>query len=160
MRPGVQRWLPIVLVLCAFNVGAATELAAQGARPATSSEPSLYARLGAYDGIAGFVDLAFPRVAAHPKLHRLFQGHSHDSQLRQRQLIVDMLCSATGGPCIYTGREMKGVHTGLGITADDWQAFIAIIGAALEERRVAPRERSELLRIFETRFRPDVVEGR
>ncbi len=56
------------------------------------TDHTLYARVGGYDFIARFVDSAFPRVAAQPQLHRLFQGHSIDSQLRQRQLIVDALC--------------------------------------------------------------------
>jgi len=37
---------------------------------------SLYRRLGGYDAIAGFVDAAFPRVAAHPELAHLFRGHA------------------------------------------------------------------------------------
>lgn len=124
------------------------------------SAPSLYARLGGYDFIARFVDTAFPRVAGHPGLRRLFQGHSQDSQLRQRQLIIDALCTATGGPCVYTGRAMKAVHTGLGITAADWTTFAGILDDALDELKVQPPERKEFLGLLERRFRPEVVEGR
>ncbi len=119
--------------------------------------PTLYARLGGYDFIAKLVDTAFPRVAAHPQLRRLFQGHAQDSQLRQRQLIVDALCQGTGGPCAYTGRAMKTVHTGLGITAADWTAFVAVLGGTLDELKVRPAESKEFLDLLERRFRPDVV---
>ena len=119
---------------------------------------SLYQRLGGYDAIAGFVDAAFPRVAAHPELAHLFRGHAQDSQLRQRQLIVDLLCQATGGPCVYIGRPMEPVHTGLGITSAQWQTFIGIISSAATERGFGEAEKREFLEVFAMRFRPDVVE--
>lgn len=129
-------------------------------RERTAPASNLYARLGGYDFIAKFVDTAFPRVAGHTQLSRLFQGHSKDSQLRQRQLIVDALCQATGGPCAYTGRAMKPVHAGLGITDADWAVFVGILKAALEELKVAPSEREDFLDLLVLRFRPDVVETR
>jgi hemoglobin len=149
------------------RLAAALALAGTVAMPGSGAEkaaapppPSLYTRLGGYDFIAKFVDTAFPRVAGHPQLRRLFQGHSQDSQIRQRQLIIDALCQATGGPCAYTGRAMKPVHTGLGITPADWTAFTTILSGALEELRAQPPERRELLDLLERRFRPDVVETR
>ena len=114
--------------------------------------------MGRYDRIATFVDTAFPRVASHPQLRRLFQGHARDSQVRQRQLIVDALCQATGGPCAYTGRPMKPVHTGLGITTGDWTVFVVILGRALDELKFGAAEKKEFLAMLDERFRPDVVE--
>ncbi len=120
---------------------------------------TLYARVGGYDFIARFVDTAFPRVAAQPQLRRLFQGHSIDSQLRQRQLIVDALCKETGGPCIYIGRPMRPLHEGLHVTESDWTEFMKIISATLVELKVAERERKDWLALFDGTFRPTIVEG-
>jgi hemoglobin len=114
--------------------------------------------LGGYDAIAGFVDTAFPRVATHPQLTHLFRGHSQSSQMRQRQLIVDALCAATGGPCLYTGRDMKPVHVGLGITAAHWETFMGILSAAATERKFGAAEKTEFLTLLNTRFKPSVVE--
>jgi hemoglobin len=119
---------------------------------------SLYERMGRYDRIAKFVDTAFPRVASHPQLRRLFQGHARDSQVRQRQLIIDTLCQATGGPCAYTGRPMGPVHAGLGITASDWTVFVGILGGTLDELEVGAAEKKEFLDLLDARFRPEVVE--
>lgn len=120
---------------------------------------TLYARVGGYDFIARFVDTAFPRVAAQPQLRRLFQGHSIDSQLKQRQLIVDALCKEMGGPCIYIGRPMRPLHAGLHITESDWTEFMKIISATLLELKVAERERKDWLALFDATFRPTIVEG-
>ena len=151
--------------LVTLTVGAALICAPAfpaGGQDRTPAGPAstLYARLGGYDFIAKFVDTAFPRVAGHQQLRRLFQGHSQDSQLRQRQLIVDVLCQGTGGPCLYTGREMKPVHTGLGISTAEWTTFVGILSSALDELKVKPSERKEFLDLLERRFRPDVVEER
>jgi hemoglobin len=148
-------------LLIAVMVTGAAVLPAPGQDQAPTPTParSLYARLGGYDFVARFVDTAFPRVASHRQLRRLFQGHSQDSQVRQRQLIVDALCQAAGGPCAYTGRAMKPVHTGLGITADDWTVFIGILSGTLEELKVAPLERKEFLDLLDQRFKAGVVEA-
>src|SRR5262245_64528076 len=149
----------VVPLVVAVTCAATGSLGGQDPAPAAPAA-SLYMRLGGYDFIASFVDTAFPRVAGHPQLRRLFQGHSQDSQMRQRQLIVDALCSAAGGPCVYTGRPMKPVHTGIGVTASDWTVVIALLSTALEELKVQPRERTELLGLLDQRFRPDIVEAR
>lgn len=143
--------------LIGLLLGMSLALTMQVAQPADAAK-SLYQRLGGYDAIAGFVDTAFPRVAMHPQLTHLFRGHSQSSQLRQRQLIVDALCAATGGPCIYTGRDMKPVHVGLGITGAQWDTFMGIISTAATEKKFGATETAEFLNIFNTRFKPDVVE--
>src|SRR5262249_32400601 len=86
--------------------------------------PSLYARLGGYDAIAAVVDDFIGRLATDPQLQKFFVGHSQDSVHRIRQLVVDQLCAATGGPCVYIGRDMKTAHKGLGITEADWNASV------------------------------------
>jgi hemoglobin len=146
------------IAAAALALGAATPAPGQD-HSGAGSPPSLYARLGGYDFIARFVDTAFPRVAGHSQLHRFFQGHAQDSQVRQRQLIIDALCQAAGGPCAYTGREMKTVHTGLGITSEDWTVFVGILSGTLDELKVAASERKDFLELLERRFRPEVVEA-
>jgi hemoglobin len=113
--------------------------------PSSQAGETLYKRLGGYDAIAGFVDTAFPRVAMNPQLTHLFRGHSVESQRRQRQLIVDAICEATGGPCIYIGREMKPVHVGLGITDEQWSTFMTIIGTTAVELKFGEAERRNFL---------------
>jgi hemoglobin len=149
---GSRRSMLLALALCGSGALPAA------AQDTAAAQPTLYARLGGYDVVAKFVDTAFPRVASHPQLERLFQGHARDSQVRQRQLIVDALCQAAGGPCAYIGRPMRPVHEGLGITAADWSVFTGILGGALDEMKVRPAEKRELLALLETRFRPDVVD--
>jgi hemoglobin len=123
----------------------------------SSSPASLYQRIGGYDEITGFVGLVFPRVVQHPALARMFGGHGLDSQRRQFQMVVELVCQKTGGPCGYTGRPMPVVHDGLNISAADWTVFMGIIDAGLSEKRYAPEVRQQFRAVWES-FRPEVVQ--
>ena len=101
-----------VFILTAIFLFSFTAMYAQGGKPAPK-EKSLYQRLGGYDAIAGVSDDFIGRLATGKLLSRFVVGLSVDSQKKLRQHLVDFLCSATGGPCLYLGRDMKTVHTGL-----------------------------------------------
>jgi predicted SnoaL-like aldol condensation-catalyzing enzyme/truncated hemoglobin YjbI len=119
---------------------------------------SLYRRLGGYDTIAGFVDLAFPRVASHPELAHFFIGHSHETKNRQRQLVVDKLCNLLQGPVIYIGRPLAAVHRGLNITQKQWNTFMEVIENATDERGIKEEEKRDFIFIFENILRAVTVE--
>jgi predicted SnoaL-like aldol condensation-catalyzing enzyme/truncated hemoglobin YjbI len=119
---------------------------------------SLYKRMGGYDAIAGFVDLAFPRVASNPELAKFFAGHADDSKVRQRQLIIDKLASTLQGPTIYLGRPLESVHKGLGITRDEWEIFMQILTQAMDESCINGEEKEDLVYIFQNVFRSVTVE--
>jgi hemoglobin len=108
-------------------------------------EQSLYTRLGGYDAIAAVTDDFIGRMATDKSLQKFFVGHSKESLGRIRQLVVDQLCAATGGPCIYIGRDMKSSHQGMGVTEADWNTAVAHLVATFDKFKVPERERKELL---------------
>jgi len=120
-------------------------------------EKSLYQRLGGYDAIAAVIDNFVGRLVKDPQFTRFFSGFSTDSIKRVRQHIVDQVCSATGGPCYYTGRSMKTAHAGLGITGNDWEASAKHLVATLDQFKVPEKEKEELLKIV-TSLKGDIVE--
>ena len=132
--------------------------------PAFSQTPSqqepartLYQRLGGYDAIAAVGDEFLTRLKQDKELSRFFQGVSEDSQRRIRQLAVDQLCAATGGPCLYIGRSMKESHKGLGITKAQWDAAVKHLGGALDKFKVGDKEKADLLAALEP-LESDIVE--
>ncbi len=108
------------------------------------TEKSLYERLGGYNAIAAVVDDFIGRMVPDNQLGRYFVGHGTDSRKRLRQLIVEMMCNATGGPCNYTGRDMKTAHTGLKINESDWQVGVNHLTATLDKFKVPQKEKSEV----------------
>ena len=127
------------------------------AQQAASSAPSLYKRLGGYDALAAVTDDFLARLAADPQFSKFFVGHSTDSIRKIRQLIVDQLCAATGGPCVYIGRDMKSSHAGLGITEKDWDAQAKLLVATLDKFQVPAKEKDEVL-VLVTSLKKDIVE--
>ena len=121
------------------------------------SGDSLYKRLGGYDAIAAVVDDFIGRMIADPSLKRFFEPFSIDSKGRIRQHLVDQVCNASGGPCLYTGRTMKVSHTGIGITEADWSAFIKHLTATLDKFKVPEREKNDVL-AFVASVKRDIVE--
>ena len=112
---------------------------------AEATEKSLYARLGGYDAIAAATDDLLGRLTSDPQIGVYWKGHSKDSMKRDRQLVVDFLCAALGGPVIYRGRDMKTSHEGLGISESDWQVFVQHTVATLDKFGVQGKEREEFL---------------
>ena len=91
------------------------------------------------------VDDFIGRLATDPQLGRFFVGHSTDSLRRIRQLVVDQICEATGGPCYYTGRSMKESHAGMKLTSAEWDKGVQHLSATLDKFKVGATERQELL---------------
>lgn len=108
-------------------------------------QPSLYTRLGGYDAIAAVTDDFIGRLAADKQLSRFIVGHSQDSLMKLRQHVVEFLCNATGGPCVYMGRDMKTAHKGMGITESDWTAAVNALTATLDKFKVPDKEKGEVL---------------
>ena len=123
----------------------------------TAPSQTLYQRLGGYDGVTAYVALVFPRVAQHADLKHLFRGHGKDSQQRQFQLVVELICQRTGGPCGYVGRAMPPVHDGLGITEAQWTTFMTIVREGMNERGYPVPVRDEFLVVWRA-FHDDVVQ--
>ncbi len=123
---------------------------------AQAKPDSLYKRIGGYDAIAAVTDNFVPRLVSDPALAKYFV-HSKDTLMHIRQLAVDMICWATGGPCVYIGRDMKTAHAGLGITAAEWDKAVAHFAATLDQFKVPAKERQELLDVV-GKLKADIVE--
>ena len=118
---------------------------------------SLYQRIGGYDMIAKIVDDFGPKLGKDPKIAPLLAGVSAEHRMRNRQLIVDQLCEATGGPCFYIGRTMLSSHQGLGITEDHFKQAGVLMVETLDKFKIGEPEKSEFLAII-GKLPPDIVE--
>jgi hemoglobin len=113
--------------------------------------------MGGYDVIAAAIDGMLMRMRVDPQFARFAMGRSEDSHRRARQFLVDQLCALAGGPCLYTGRDMKGSHKGLGITESDWQATMKYIRDSMTELNVPQREQDEVIALW-TNYKGEIVE--
>jgi hypothetical protein len=77
------------------------------------SEKTLYERLGGYDAISAVASDLLPRLKADSQLARFWNHRGQDGVAREKQFLIDFLCSSAGGPLYYTGRDMKTSHAGI-----------------------------------------------
>jgi len=77
---------------------------------------------------------------------------------REKQLLVDFLCSSAGGPLFYTGRDMKTSHAWMRIGEDDWSRFLGHFEATLAGFRVPPPERDAVVAFIQS-TKADIVEA-
>lgn len=122
------------------------------------SEKSLYDRLGGYDAISAVADDLLPRLQADARLARFWQHRAEDSVRREKQLLIDFLCSNAGGPLYYTGRDMKTSHKGMKITEGDWSAFLGHLNATLDAFKVPQAERDQVIAFIQS-TKGDIVEA-
>jgi hemoglobin len=118
---------------------------------------TLYKRLGGYDAIAAVADNLLVRLQADPQLARFWLHRGEDSLLREKQSLINFLCSSSGGPLYYSGRDMKISHRGMGISESDWQAFLGHLEATLDHFEVPAAERTEVLEFINS-TKSDIVE--
>ena len=108
----------------------------------TSQEKSLYERLGGKPAITAVVDDFVARVAADTRINGKFANANIP---RLKMMLVEQICQASGGPCTYTGRDMKSAHAGMGITSQEFDALVGDLVATLNKFKVPEREKNELL---------------
>jgi hemoglobin len=108
------------------------------------------------DGITAFSDDFLGRVTNDPAIIPFFKGLTDADLKRIRQHVIELLCSATGGPCEYTGKDMKTVHKEMEINNDSWNAFTGHLNETVTRFQIADRERNELVAIIAS-LRKDIV---
>jgi len=131
-------------------------VATVGAAQTKTNAKSLYHRLGGYDAIASIVSDLERRFAEDPELKHFIAGTSANSGKRQGQLLAELLCERTGGPCAYIGRDLKTAHTGLTITEAHWTATLGHFGAAIDAAKVSEKDKAELMELV-VKLKPDVM---
>ena len=122
------------------------------------SGDTLYERLGGYDAIGAVASDLLPRLIGDARLGRFWQHRGQDGLQREKQLLIDFLCSSAGGPLLYTGRDMKTSHRGMRIDERDWSAFLGHLAATLEAFRVPAAERDAVVAFIQS-TKSDIVEA-
>lgn len=115
---------------------------------------SLYERLGGLEAITAVVDSFTARCAGDERINKKFERTDIP---RLKKMLVDQVCQATGGPCVYAGRDMKEAHDGMAVTAGEFDALVSDLVATLDEFQVPEAEKSELLNLLGP-MRADIVE--
>ena len=105
-------------------------------------DATLYDRLGGKPAITAVVDDFVGNVAADSRINGFF---AKANVPHLKAMLVDQICEAGGGPCKYTGRDMKSAHAGMGVGDAQFGALVEDLVKSLDKFNVPAREKNELL---------------
>jgi len=117
-------------------------------------DSSLYDRLGGKEAITAVVTDFCARSVADD---RIKAKYVKTDAARLERMLVDQICEATGGPCVYSGRDMRQAHAQMGVTAAEFDAQVEVLVVSLNHFDVPPAEQDELLGLLAP-MRGDIVE--
>jgi hemoglobin len=133
---GMRKLKVLSVALCLFAVLSGN---------AVAQKKSLYERLGGRDAIKAVVDEFATIVIADERINKKFARSNLE---RLKFEVVEKICEVTGGPCKYTGRDMKTAHKNMGVTEGEFNAFVENLVKALDKFNVGATEKNELLNIL------------
>ncbi|CAN5655406.1 hypothetical protein BH18PSE1_BH18PSE1_03940 [soil metagenome] len=143
--------LTLAISGCESEKSAVTEAPKPAAAPA-APQP-LFERLGGQEGLTAIAEGFISNSGADPRTRLHFTNIDIG---RFKTKMVEYLCEQTGGPCQYSGGEIKTMAAPLQLGNADFDAFVEDLTKSLDNTRVAKADKDELLGIL-GKLRPDVV---
>lgn len=89
----------------------------------------LFNQLGGYASLSAVLDQFLVNVGGDSRINGRF---ANTDLARLHGLLLEQVCDATGGYCVYSGLDMLTAHTGMGITVDEFNAMVEDLLAALD----------------------------
>ena len=130
-----------ILVVAAL----AATLSLGGCATGSMQSQTLFQRLGGKDAIVAVVDDFVGNVAGDARINGRFASTNIP---RLKQMLVDQICAGTGGPCTYSGRDMKSAHAGMNISDAEFGALVEDLIKSLDKFKVPEKEKKDLLAIL------------
>ncbi|WP_322407295.1 group 1 truncated hemoglobin [Idiomarina sp. PL1-037] len=115
---------------------------------------SLYQQLGQQQGIETIVEEMLYRVGGDDRIAHHFDGVDI---MRVHKLISEQVCDLSGGPCNYSGEDMKTSHRNMGVNNSDFNALVEHLIAAMEKEDVPVSAQNQLLGVLAP-MHSDIVE--
>ena len=106
---------------------------------------TLFERLGEVDGIRKIVDVLVDNHSKNPIVSARFAGSDMNNL---KQMAGDFFIAGSGGPEIYSGKDMIAAHKHMNINGDEFVAVLDDAMSALKVNEVGQREQEEVLYIL------------
>jgi hemoglobin len=127
-----------LLLSCGFAIAAVPNMPVGGSSPNAGNTPlqddSAFKAFHEKAGIDRIATDFVGRISTDPRIAKYFQGV--DLQHLSTELAAQF-CYLLGGPCQYTGRDMKSVHEAMGLGQDDFNALAEDLQDAMEKEGIA-----------------------
>lgn len=109
----------------------------------TDRSESLYQQLGERSGIASIVEDLLYLIVEDDRINEQFRG----VDVRQFHTnLTDQLCELSGGPCTYSGREMRESHADMNVTDTQFNALAENLILAMEQNNIPTGSQNRLIK--------------
>ncbi|MES2103836.1 MAG: group 1 truncated hemoglobin [Pseudomonadota bacterium] len=113
----------------------------------------LYLALGSGQGIGLIVD---DLVVLIPQDARIREQFRETNMKNLAKLLKEQFCQLSGGPCKYTGDDMRLVHGRLGVSALQFNALVEDLQSAMDKNDIPSATQNKLLALLAPMHR-DIV---
>ena len=114
---------------------------------------TLFERLGGEEGIKNISSDVVDLHMKNPTIAARFAGTDAP---KLKQTVTEFFIQGSGGPEVYTGKDMRTAHLHMNISDDEYMAAVDDLMTALDKNGIQQRAKEEVLYIFYS-LRPDVV---
>lgn len=118
--------------------------------------PTLYERLGGETRLRAAVDEFTNIILADDRINFTFASADLN---KFKQLLFEQICSLTGGPCKYTGRDMHEAHLKLNIDDAQFNALAEDLYEAFDRVHVSYRLQNKVMALLAPMQRDIVKPG-
>jgi len=109
---------------------------------AAQAEPSLYEQIGGEAKLRATMDEFVRVMESDDRINFTF---ANTDLVKFKQLLFEQICNITGGPCPYTGRDMKTSHEKLNVSNAQFNALAEDLYIALERVHVPYRLQNKVV---------------
>jgi hemoglobin len=110
--------------------------------PAHPELRPVFEQFGGEAGLVALMDDFMVILLDDPRMRPFFE---FSDQAKTKRHLVEQFCVILGGPCSYTGRDMKQSHAMLGIDRADFNALVEDLQIAMQRRGIPFRAQNQLL---------------
>ena len=107
-----------------------------------AADDSLYNELGGSAGIRRVVADLVPALQADARINATFDGVDME---RLAAKLEEQFCEVSGGPCKYSGKDMKTIHEDLKVSRAQFNALVEDLQAAMRRNGIASHTQNRLL---------------
>jgi hemoglobin len=110
-----------------------------------AADDSLYTALGGKDSIHRFVADMVQSVQRDARIRDSYDGTDF---VRLAAKLEEQFCEVSGGPCKYSGKDMKTIHEDLAINRAQFNALVENLQDAMAKNDVPSRAQNRLLALL------------
>ena len=110
--------------------------------PADASLLPVYKQFGELEGLKELMEVFMAQLLVDERT-RPFFAEADKTAIKAH--LVGQFCVILGGPCTYSGRDMKTAHAGMGVDRSNFNALVEDLQIAMDKRGIPFHAQNKLL---------------